>query len=308
MIKFVTHNEIDKRRWDECIANAINGNIYVWSWYLDIIHPRWDALIDGDYERVMPIAGKQKIGISYLFQPFFAQQLGIFSRTHLTQDHVDNFIEVIKNRFRITDYNLNMYNKVDYESPYIIKHRNIELDLISNYQALYNNYSSNTKRNLSKAEKQGLSFINYSDPEDVIQLFRNNKGKELKHWGDKEYERLLLLINTAIEKEHCITCGINDIEQNTIAGAVFMCSHDKIIFFFSGCDESNKHNHALTMLIDSIIRSFSETQNTFDFEGSDNDGLARFYKGFGGKETFYPGIRYNNLNIILKFAFKLIGK
>ena len=71
MIKFVTHNEIDKRRWDECIANAINGNIYVWSWYLDIIHPRWDALIDGDYERVMPIAGKQKIGISYLFQPFF---------------------------------------------------------------------------------------------------------------------------------------------------------------------------------------------------------------------------------------------
>ena len=87
-----------------------------------------------------------------------------------------------------------------------------------------------------------------------------------------------------------------------------MCSHDKIIFFFSGCDESNKHNHALTMLIDSIIRSFSETQNTFDFEGSDNDGLARFYKGFGGKETFYPGIRYNNLNNILKFACKLIGK
>jgi hypothetical protein len=87
-----------------------------------------------------------------------------------------------------------------------------------------------------------------------------------------------------------------------------MYSHDRIIFLFSGCDENHKDKHALTMLLDDVIREFSETQYTFDFEGSDNDGLARFYKGFGGTEVFYPEIKYDNLKGIFKFIYKLIKK
>ena len=87
-----------------------------------------------------------------------------------------------------------------------------------------------------------------------------------------------------------------------------MHSHDRIIFLFSGCDDRHRDKHALTLLLDNVIREFSETQYTLDFEGSDNDGLARFYKGFGGAEVFYPEVKYNNLNGILKFIYKLIRK
>ena len=55
MIKHLTHNMIDKRRWDDCIAKSFNGSVYAWSWYLDIVHPNWEALIENDYERVMPL-------------------------------------------------------------------------------------------------------------------------------------------------------------------------------------------------------------------------------------------------------------
>ena len=96
------------------------------------------------------------------------------------------------------------------------------------------------------------------------------------------------MIDAATSNEHCFTIGINDLDNNTIAGAVFMHSHDRIIFLFSGSDEVHKDKHALTLLLDNVIREFSETQCTLDFEGSDNDGLARFYKGFGGTEVFYP--------------------
>ena len=308
MIRLLKHNEINKRRWDDCINKSFNGNVYALSWYLDIVHPNWNALIENDYERVMPLTNSKKFGLSYMFQPFFVQQLGVFSTSQLSQEDVANFIKAIPQQYLLTQYRLNSYNKVDYDSDIIAKHRNVELDLIYDYQYLYNNYNNNTKRNLAKAEAAGLSINNNINPEIIISLFRNNRGKDVKHWKDKEYNRLLELINTAISQECCFTIGINDLDNNTIAGAVFMHSHDRIIFLFSGSDETHKDKHALTMLLDNVIREFSETQYTLDFEGSDNDGLARFYKGFGGAEVFYPEVKYNNLKGILKFIYKLMRK
>lgn len=83
MITYLTHNQIDKQRWDDCIKQSPNGNVYALSWYLDIVHPRWEALVEDDYVSVMPLTGNRKCGISYPFQPFFVQQLGVFSK----EDH-----------------------------------------------------------------------------------------------------------------------------------------------------------------------------------------------------------------------------
>lgn len=308
MIKLLKHNKIDKKRWDDCINKSFNGNVYALSWYLDIVHPNWDALIENDYERVMPLTVSKKYGISYMFQPFFVQQLGVFSTSQLSNNDIDKFIDAIPKQYLLTQYRLNSYNKVDYESDIIVKHRNVELDLIYDYQYLYNNYNNNTKRNLAKAEAAGLTINHNVNPEIIINLFRNNKGKDVKHWSAKEYERLLELINVATSHEYCFNLSVNNLDNNTIAGAIFMCSHDRIIFLFSGSDEKHKDKHALTMILDNVIREFSETQYTLDFEGSDNDGLARFYKGFGGTEVFYPELKYNNLRGLFKFIYKLMRK
>lgn len=308
MIKHLTHNKIDKTRWDDCIRHSFNGNIYAWSWYLDIVHPNWDALVENDYERVMPLTANKKLGINYLLQPFFTQQLGIFSISNLNEDIVQDFIDAIPEKYRLTEIRLNAYNKVNYNINYYKRHRNIELDLIYNYQTIYNNYSSNTKKNLKKANKNILYLNRDVNPEVVINLFRSNKGKDVKHWKDKEYQRLLTLINTAIEKECCFVYGVSDENNGTIAAAVFMVSHDRITFLFSGNDKNNKDKNAWTFLIDSVIKEFCDMPLTFDFEGSDDEGLARFYKGFGGKEVFYPEIKRNNFKGIFKLAYRIKTK
>ena len=45
MIAYLRHDQIDKTCWDDCIAHAPNGLVYAWYWYLDIVHPRWEALV-----------------------------------------------------------------------------------------------------------------------------------------------------------------------------------------------------------------------------------------------------------------------
>ena len=112
MIKLLRHNEINKVRWDECVKKSFNGNVYALSWYLDIVHRNWDALVENDYERVMPLTSSKKFGLSYMFQPFFVQQLGVFSSTQLSQETVDNFIKAIPEEYRLIQYRLN--------SPYLL--------------------------------------------------------------------------------------------------------------------------------------------------------------------------------------------
>ena len=299
---------IDKRRWDDCIAKSFNGSVYAWSWYLDIVHPDWEALIENDYERVMPLTPSRKFLLSYMFQPFFVQQLGVYSQSTLSADDVERFVRAIPAKYKIVRYRLNEFNKVDYELGIYEPHRNVVLDLIYDYQSLCNNYNNNTKRNLIKANSAGLTIDKDVKAETIIKLFAENRGRDVEHWKEKEYKRLLDLVDTAIYHECCFVCGVNDIEGRTIAGGIFMCSHDRIIFLFSGSDESYKNKHALTFMLDNMIREFSESKYIFDFEGSDNDGLFRFYKGFGGKEVYYPEVKYNNLKGIFKIASKIMGK
>ena len=110
MIYYMTHEQIDKNLWDWCIALAPNGNVYAWSWYLDVVYPGWEALVEikgGKYVTVMPITNKKKYGINYLCQPFFTQQLGVFSVDPLPKEKVLFFLSAIPPQNRLVEIRLN---------------------------------------------------------------------------------------------------------------------------------------------------------------------------------------------------------
>ena len=301
MIRYLTHNQIDTQHWDECVEQSPDGLVYCWSWYLDVVHPGWEALVENDYETVMPLCGGRKFGINYLFQPFFTQKFGVLSKKEVSKEKIGQFLNAIPDKFKFAEFRINKSYNAD-------NHRNIELSLNQEYSVLAANYNSNTKRNLAKAQKQGLTIVENAEPSAIIELFRKNRGREIKKWGDKEYERLLKLVETAKNHGACMVLGAQNPDNQIVAGAFFMISHKKIVFLFSGSDESNKENHGLTFLLDHIIEKYSGTDLTLDFEGSDNDGLARFYKGFGGEEKYYQGLRFNRLNKIYNFALQILKR
>ena len=312
MISYLTHNQIDMQRWDKCIAQSPDGNVYCWSWYLDVVHPGWESLVEDDYETVMPLTGNKKFGINYLFQPFFSQRLGIFSKKEISAEKTSEFLEAIPEKFKFAEFNCESFSVTkdfkDSKLCAITPHRNIELSLANDYSTIFANYNSNTKRNLAKAKKENLQIVEDAEPSLIVELFRKNRGQEIKHWGDIEYARLLNLIETAKKHESCLVLAAKNSDNQIVAGAFFMMSHNKIVFLFSGSDESNKESHGLTFLLDYVIEKFSGSGKILDFEGSDNEGLARFYKGFGGEEKYYLGLRLNRLNKIFNFALKIFKR
>ena len=300
MITYLTHEHIDLKRWDACIAQASNGLVYAWSWYLDIVHPGWDALVEmeGDkYLSVMPITHKRKCFVNYLCQPFFVQQLGVFSLDPVTPETTQAFLKAIPRKYRLVEIRLNESNPLEATVPGVGLHRNHLLDLNQNFETLSSQYHENTKRNLKKSSKYGLQLVEGVSIQKVIQLFRNDRGAQVKHWGDAEYARLERLSAAAITSSNAFVYGVKSSDNDEIiCGALFMVSHGRITFLFSGNSPAGKEVQAMTFLMDQVIRKHSGQPFTFDFEGSDDNDLARFYQGFGGTPVSYPSFTFRCKN------------
>ena len=299
MIRYLTYDEIEKHKWDDCIQRSVNGIVYAYSWYLDIVCPSWEALVENDYERVLPLTKNKKSGISYLFQPFFTQQLGVFSTSKLSTEIVENFINAIPRKFRFFEINLNTFNKIGPEICKLIPNLTHELDLIPSYELIYRNYSDNTKRNIKQAVNSGLIISQNVKIEQIIELFKNNKGKEVETLKEKEYLLLKKLISVCLYKKIAHVSGVYSANGSLCAGAVFIESNNKVIFLFSATDRDARETGAMSFLIDNFIKNNSQRNLTLDFEGSNDPNLARFYKSFGAKECIYFQLKKNELPWIL---------
>ena len=298
MVTYLEHNAIDKPKWDALVAEC--GNIYAYSWYLDIVHPGWDALVEDDYQSVMPLTGGKKFGVNYLFQPYFVQQLGVFSRS-LTAETTEACLKAIPSKYRFAEIRLNEDNAFAEDAPGVAYHRNVLLDLGQGYEILHSRYHQNAKRNLAKAESCNLQVVDAVAPSDVVALFRDNRGALIAKWGDAEYARLVELTQAAIS--HKAACVLGVTEEGVgrlLCAAIFMKTDKRMTFLFSGLTEEGKQHQAMTYLLDQVIQQQSHQPITFDFEGSDDDNLARFYLGFGGREVHYPSYAFNKLSPIGK--------
>ena len=307
MINYLEHNAIDKPKWDAFIAEC--GNIYAYSWYLDIVHPGWEALVEDDYQSVMPLTGGKKFGVNYLFQPFFVQQLGVFSKSPMTAEMTEAFLKAIPSKYRFAEIRLNEGNAFTEDIQGVEYHRNVLLDLNQEYNAIRSNYHQNTKRNLAKAESNNLQLVETVIPYHVVALFRDNRGALLDKWGDAEYNVLTHLAKVAQKRNAAFMLGVSEKGVGQLlCAAIFMKTKDRITFLFSGLTEEGKQRQTMTYLLDQVIQKYSRQPMTFDFEGSDDDNLARFYLGFGGKETKYPSYCFNRLSPIGKALLKLWKK
>lgn len=305
MIRYLKNNDIDVIKWDQCINKSFNGNVYALSWYLDIVHEGWEALVEDDYQRVMPLTVSRKFGVDYMFQPFFTQQLGVFSIKKLNPDVIKKFVAHIPEHIRYVHVNLNSFNKLK-ENGYELKaNKNHIQDLIKEYPKIAQKYSTNTKRNLKKSLKFKLSLMKNIKPEAVIELFRNNKGKKIGKWDEGHYQNLKRLMYSSIYKGKGLVYGVFTEQNHLCAGAFFVKSNNRLVFLFSGSDEVAKETSAITFLIDSVIQEFSPSQLVLDFEGSNDVNLARFYKGFGAQEIEYIGLEINRLDFPAKQFFQL---
>ena len=305
MINYLRHDEIDRSAWDETVSHSLNRRVYAFSWYLDIVAPGWEALVSDNYSSVFPITGGRKAGISYLFQPFFAQQLGLFSTHTVDTAMADQFLMAVPARFRYIDIQLTPDFKPGNRDVKLFQRASHELNLINPYGEIIAGYSQNTRRNIRKAMESEVNTGRNIQPDELVKLFRENFGEREGKLCDIHYERMAALMKAGLEKGTGSVRGAFDREGLLSSAAYFLSDSNRVYFLFAASGSSARENGAMFLLIDQYIKENAGKALILDFEGGNEPNLGRFYKSFGAREVLYYRLLSNRLPALLNAGFKL---
>ncbi len=262
MIKHLRHSEIDRQRWDQTVL-AATGQPYGLSWWLDIVSPNWEVLVEDDYQAIMPLTIKKKLGIRYIVQPKWTQQLGVFGSAD-----TDRFLSKIP--FLSYDLNLNHKNQSKHTGK---DHTNYVIDHDSQRD-------ENTRRNVRKA-----SALIYKDIE--AEQFKTLWRSENQQMGQEYFRMLGELVQACKERGMALLYGAYS-EDRLVAAMFAVKTEQRVILLAPVSNDEGKARSAMFGIMDRVISDNSDRLT--DCEGSMLPGVARFYRGFGGKEQNYKRV------------------
>jgi len=282
MIHLVKRNQINEEKYNTCISKSLQSRIYAYSWYLDVVASNWNVLVLNDYEAVMPLPVQKKFLISYITQPFFTQQLGVFSKQEISEKTIQFFLKNIPREFLKIALQFNSEN--NFSNEYTITKNNYILSLDKEYEILYKGFYKGRKRAIQQSLKNQFDIEEISFSELLMLSKKHYSFKEIE---ENEYKKLIKLVEVLKSKKKVKIIGVK-INNELIGGAAFMLDSQRIIYLFSAVSKIGKEKQVASLLLNDVIKEYSNTKRILDFEGSQLSGIASFFKSFGAKpETYF---------------------
>jgi hypothetical protein len=293
MIVYLKHNEIDSEQWDNCIKDSPRVRPYAFSWYLDIMAPDWEALVDDEYDSVFPIPASSRFGIQYAATPAFLQQLGAFSPDKSQQKAINEFIDYMPAFYRLID--LNVGQRISNDRYKVTLRANFELDLSKPYEKLRNSFSNHCKRNIDKAYKKKPVIVSDITPEELIELFQNNRGLEIKGIKPRDYQRLGNLMNFCLKNKKGRILGVRKSKKKILYGLFLVeIKGSKTMLFVVNTPESREKRIGY-YIVNELINESAGSKTILDFAGSSIPSIASFMESFGSINVPFYRIYHNRL-------------
>lgn len=302
MIKHLKNTEINFIRWDNCINKAINGNVFAYSWYLNILCDNWEALVMGDYEYVMPLLHEVKFKQDVYIHSKLGSRLGVFSNQLLTEEIVKNFIESIPHERSLIHISLNSFNKLTSGKDKNIK--TYELDLIQSHKRIAQKYSNQFQKDLQKAKEDNISVVQGLLPNDLINFSNIYTVRSNPKLNLNEIQKLRMII------AHSLRFGIGETycaysaNNNLCATAFFIKSKRNIYLLYAAISKLGLNSNAFHLLIDKYIEVHSEKDLTLTLDNIISKNNMVLFSGVGAHEYKFQQYYSNRLSWINKLLIK----
>ncbi len=292
MIKRLKYHEIDFEKYDKCIENSVQRNFYAQKIVLDHLCENWELLIYNDYEFVMPIPIKKKMGFSFVVMPLFLQQLGVFGKQN-SHSINNKFFIFFQKKYRTINYYYNFHNvfepSVRLKKNYFIKR--------NDYVILRKKYFKGRKSTVKSAQKLELRKISLNN--DVLRYIRlNNKGLE-KNKDLKKFENYLKFLHE--NKFLKLFAAVKDEEIASLAVIIDCNSEFSSLGIINNKDL--KEENGASFVIDAILKE-NIYEKSFNFMGGNIRGQEVFFKSFGAELQQYPVIENGMKELLTKIFIR----
>lgn len=303
MIEHLPHKAIDKHWWDAQLLRCCNKMWYAQSWVLDIASPNWEALVDRGSGAIMPLTWRKKFGVSYLYQPYGLQQLGVFA-PKISDGLQELFLDTVPQRFKYWDIYLNSAISQVIQ-PYVITTQRIDQELMldRSVEEIRSSYGENHRRNMRKATAASPYYTEDVTAAEFVALFEQTTGARFEDTDPQDMRGMQDLITEGVKRRECSLIGIRKGAVLHAAACLIMWQ-GKLIWFKAASDEEGQALKAMFFLVDHTLAQHAGKEQVMDLAGSNDPNVARFNKGFGAQSSVYLHLKRNSLPPPLKWFKK----
>jgi hypothetical protein len=279
-IECIPRYRLDTQWWDSHVEASENGSIYGLSAVLDITaEKRWMVLWDPENECGHAIAyrGWHRFPVK-IGQPLFCRYGGIFYTRKPSENVLQNFLKAIPESvlgttvlFSWPHIPPNHCNSIIFQS----------LKFPEEFQP-----DAHHRRHIRKAEQKGLILSN-AEEKNLVEAFFSGRGSQYTHLNRAARQRMLHLLEyLSIEGlGHCYQ--ICDEIGEVHAYGYFGKWRGRITYLHGALCDPGRASSASYFLMVHAMKELGDDAYMLDFGGSNDEGTARFYRGFGGRDQEY---------------------
>jgi len=292
-----------------CKGKKLSVPIFMQPWWLDAVCRNWDVAIAMKGEHITgawayPV--ERKLNVTLLRNPVMTPYLGphVFYPADIKESNVDSFehetvSELVKQLPDAKVWHLalapGMKQAGIFKSlklrPQVQQTFLLELD--QEEAALLANMKESIRRNIRSAEKE-LTVTNSIN--DLGSLYKFQKatlaGKEKSvPYSLKDLQKIM---------DACVANNATNLwvakKEDKILAIVWQVWDDNCSYYLVGGQnpEINSNNAMSLLLWHTIKDAKKQGHNTFDLEGSMDQGVERFFRSFGGERALYMVLHKND--------------
>jgi lipid II:glycine glycyltransferase (peptidoglycan interpeptide bridge formation enzyme) len=295
--------------------------VFMQAWWLDVVCNDWDAAIAKKGDMVSgawPFPVERKMGVTLLRTPLLTPYLGpcFFPPADIKDNKVDNFqyeaiSDLISQLPKAKVWHLAL--KPGIKQAGIFNNLGLKpmvqqtflVMLSEKEETLLSNMRDNYRRNVRIAEKE-ISICNDPGLIEVLYLFQMNtlkrKGKSAPY--SLKYVQTIM---DACLAQNCTALWVAKM-GDVIQAIVWEVWDEHCSYYFMGGQNPGSNNYkAMTLLLWHAIKEAKKRGNAvFDFEGSMDEGVERFFRNFGGNRELYM-VLHRNGSFLWKLKDLVLG-
>lgn len=159
------------------------------------------------------------------------------------------------------------------------------LDAEKNLELLHQNMSSNTRKNIRKAERS-VSI-------ERVENIRNFYGLVVETFERQglrppyDFDFFANVCKVLLDRNQCEMLQAKDSEGNIHSCTMFIWDQKSVYYLMSGSKINFRNSQSLSLLIWEGIKLAHKMDRKFDFEGSMKQNIESFFRGFGPTQVPY---------------------
>lgn len=302
--------------WDALVAESPQGCVFCYSWWLKTVAD--SAQVLGCFKKGRLIAGipiyiKKRGFFKVVTMPKLTQTWGVVlapvnSKRAKALSHEMKVLEAFAERLSrfpifLQSFSPNLPNWLPFFWKGFKQTTQVTyvLDNLNDLDDVWKGFRENIRTDIRKALKHGIQVID-GDPEIALPVLNATFSRQGRSMPYKAAFLKKLYKATSARDAGKIFVA-QDSEGRAHAAAFMVWDKNRAYYLAGGGDPNLRSNGATSLLMWHLIQEAAKRSCLFDFEGSMVPSIERFFRAFGGIQSYYNVI--SKMTLSTEFAKRL---